>query len=86
MNKLFDDTTIIGKELEKTKIGSKDCSSVKNCSDCESFKECEAIQKAKYIADSDMLKVADFIDKNGTERVSPKEKSEHMKNMLKDEE
>jgi hypothetical protein len=86
LDKVFDDTDIIGKELEKTEIGNKDCSSVKNCSDCDSFKECKAIQKTKDVADSDMLKVADFIDKNGTERVSPKEKSEHMKNMLKDEE
>lgn len=85
LDKVFDDSVIIGKELEKSEMFNKDCSD-KSCANCDSFKDCEAVQKTKNVADSDMLKVADFIDKNGTERVSPKEKSEHMKNMLKDEE
>ena len=82
LDKLFDDSVIIGKEIAD--IGNKDCSA-QNCASCESFKACEAVEKTKDIANNDMLKIADFIDKNGEERLSPKEKDEHMRNMLKDE-
>ncbi len=83
LDKLFDDSIIIGKEIAE--MNGEDCTD-KDCADCKSFKECKAIQEAKKVANDDMHKVAEFIDKNGEERVSPKEKSEHMRNMLKDEE